>query len=149
MALDGGESEAAEVVSATAWKGLGGEGGDGGAQNAQSELPGIGGERIGAGRAMLGAEETVAERVVEDFAGLQRAVAEGAMREIGQKAHQARDPELEVRQRHPGLDGRRGGERSFSGGDAHLLQDGEKQPEGGLLRIALGQRGIEQLGKKN
>ena len=66
----------------------------------------------------------------------QRLAAGRAMGNIRQQAHQPRHPKLEIGQRHPGLL------------DRGLLQHGDQQAEDRLLGIVIGQRLVQQLGKK-
>jgi hypothetical protein len=65
---------------------------------------------------------------------MQRLAAGGAVGEVGQQAHEARHPELEVGERHPGL---------LDGGD---FEDGDEEAVDGVLRVALGEDLIEQFG---
>jgi antitoxin PrlF len=136
VALDGLEGEAAQILGAAAGPGFGGKGGDRGMQDALGQLPGIGAELAGADRAMNGAEEAVAVDAEPNFRAVQGLATGRAVEQVGEQAHEAGHPELEVGERHPEL--LRGG----------LVEDGGEEAKDGLLGVVVGEGLIEQLGVK-
>ena len=134
MALEGLEGEAAQILGTAAGPGLVGEGGDGGVQDALGKLPGVAAEVAGAAVAMKGAEEAVTEGVEVGLASVEQLSASGAVEEVGEQAHEAGHPELEVGEGHPWL---------LSGG---LLEDGGEEAKNGLLGVVIGEGLVEKLG---
>ena len=127
VALEGLEGEAAQVLGAAAGPGLGGKGGGWRTQHALRQQPRIRGKGAGIAVAMEVAEEAITQGVEAGFAGHEGLAAGGAVRDVGQQAHQAGHPEGEIGERHPGLL------------DRGLVEDREQQAEDGFLGVVLGE----------
>lgn len=136
MAFEGLLREAAQILAATAGPDFSGEGCHRFAKYALGKLPGICGEQRARALPVPRAKEAVGQGVKAGLAGEEALTACGAAGEVGEPAHEARHPQGEIGQRHPGL---------LYGG---VIKDGEHEAEDGFLGIVLLENFIENLGVK-